>query len=101
MSKRNRTEQLPAPRAEVKAHARGERHRVNTELHNVAGMVAAGIEPDDVVEPGPEWKPEHHHDVEKALKNNGVRKRHWKVKDWKRRTLRRKARAEAFRHAAD
>jgi hypothetical protein len=97
MSKRHRTEQVNPAKAEVRAHARGERHRVNTELHQVAGMVSAGVEPDDVVEPGPAWKPEHHHDVEKALSDAGRHKRHWKVKDWKRRTLRRRQRAEAMK----
>jgi hypothetical protein len=97
MSKRHRTEQVNPAKAEVRAHARGERHRVNTELHQVAGMVSAGVEPDDVVEPGPAWKPEHHHDAEKALSDAGRHKRHWKVKDWKRRTLRRRQRAEAMK----
>lgn len=100
MSKRHRTEQVTPAKAEVRAQARGERHRVNTELHQVAGMVSAGVEPDDVVEPGPAWKPEAHHDPERAQRDSGRAKRHWKVKDWKRRTMRRRARAEAANRLA-
>jgi hypothetical protein len=99
MSKRHRTEQVAPPRAEVRAHARGERHRIHTELHAVAAQVEAGVEPDDVIDPGPNWKPEHHRDAERVAKPAN-RLRHWKVKDWKRRTLRRRARAQAFMRLA-
>ena len=69
MSKRHRSlEAVPLPRAEQRAHAHGERHRVNSELHELAELVSHGVEPDDVVEPGAEWKPLHHHDAEKAVK---------------------------------
>jgi len=100
MSKRHRTEQVAPARAEVRAQARGERHRINTELHAVAAQVEAGVEPDDVVDPGPNWKPEHHRDVERLAKPATRQLRHWKVKDWKRRTLRRRARAQAFMRLA-
>lgn len=99
MSKRHRSaDQAPVPKAEIRAQARGERHRISTELHNVAGQVSGGLEPDDVEEPGAAFKPVHHHDAEKALKKaNGRPMKHWKVKDWKRRTAMRRARAQAAR----
>jgi hypothetical protein len=104
MSKRHRSSQeaAPLPKVELRAHARGERHRINTELHTVADMVSGGLEPDDVEEPGAAFKPVHHHDPEKAIKKaSGGPKRHWKVKDWKRRSTVRKARAKALRFAAE
>jgi acyl-CoA reductase-like NAD-dependent aldehyde dehydrogenase len=103
MSKRHRSaDTAPVPKAEIRAHARGERHRINTELHNVAGQVSGGLEPDDVEEPGAEFKPVHHHDADKAVKKaNGRRLKHWKLKDWKRRSTVRKARAKALRAPAD
>ena len=60
MSKRHKHRQVVLPPTiETRAHAHGERHRVNTELHLVTNMVSHGIEPDDVIEPGPAWKPLH------------------------------------------
>lgn len=101
MSSRHRsTDTAPAPRAELRAHARGERHRINTELHSVTHQVSSGLEPDDADEPGAAWKAVHHHDSEKAKALVAKRRRglrHWKVKAWKRRTAQRQARAEAFR----
>lgn len=98
MSARHRNRDLaPVPRADVRAHAHNERHRVRSELHLVADAVSHGVEPLDVVEPGPEWKPVHHHDpsvgIEKARRG---RFKHWKTKEWKRRTARRRARAAAW-----
>jgi hypothetical protein len=103
MGKRHRSEDLvPAPKADARAHARGERHRVHTELHGVAGLVSNGLEPDDVMEPGPAWRPESHHEPERALRRRGrARLRHWKVKAWKRRTTIRRARAVQVRQLAD
>lgn len=103
MSNRHRSaDQAPVPKAEIRAHARGERHRITTELHNVAERVSGGLEPDDVEEPGAEFKPVHHHDADKARKKaNGRPLRHWKVKDWKRRSAVRRARARALRLAND
>ena len=104
MSKRHRTEEaIPLPRAEQRAHAHAERHRVKSELHLLADQVSHGVEPDDVVEPGSAWKPLHHHDAEKALKKvTGTRRlRHWKRKEWKRRTLVRQQRNAAYRRLAD
>jgi hypothetical protein len=100
MSKRHRVEQVPRDRIGTRAHARGERHRIHTELLDVAHQVEAGADPDDVIDPGPAWKPEHGHDVERAAKDPSRRLRHWKVKDWKRRTVRRRARAQAFNRLA-
>jgi hypothetical protein len=104
MSKRHRTDEaVPLPRAELRAHAHAERHRVRGELHGLAELVSHGVEPDDVVDPGAEWKPSHHHDAARAIKKlDGSRRlRHWKVKDWKRRTVVRRQRNEAYRRLAD
>ncbi|MFM7125946.1 MAG: hypothetical protein ACKOBT_10855 [Actinomycetota bacterium] len=101
MSKRHRGEEaVPLPRAELRAHAHNERHRVKGKLHELAEMVSHGVEPDDVVEPGAAWKPAHHHDAERAVKklNKARQKRHWKVKDWKRRTVRRQQKIAAYRN---
>ena len=103
MSKRHRSQEaVPLPRAEQRAHAHGERHRVHSELHELAELVSHGVEPDDVVEPGAEWKPLHHHDAEKAVKklDRNRNLRHWKVKEWKRRTTVRRQKAAAYRDLA-
>ncbi len=91
-------EAAPIARYEQRAHARSERHRISGELHNVAGLVASGLEPDDVVEPGAAWKPEHHHDPKKAVAQlkKPNRFRHWKQKAWKRRTTVRREKALAL-----
>jgi len=96
---------VPVPiKQEVRAHAHSERHRIHVELQSVAQDVSAGIDPEDVHEPGEAWRPEHHHDPEvaknKAAKRS-VTKRHWKTKMWKRRTQVRRQRAEAIRAARD
>ena len=103
MSKRHRNEEVaPIPRADVRAHAHNERHRIHSELHAVAVQVSSGFEPDELHEPGRAWVPLHHHDAEKAKKNASPRRlRHWKMKDWKRRSTVRKAKARAFKLAAD
>lgn len=100
MSKRHRSEDgVPLPRAELRAHAHNERHRVRGELHELATRVRNGLEPDDAVEPGAAWKPAHHHDAERALKKAaGSRNlRHWKVKEWKRRSTVRQRKNAAYR----
>jgi hypothetical protein len=82
----------PQPRVELRAHARSERQRINSELHAVASLVSGGLEPDDTAEPGAAWKPVHHHDPDKAKAKDAKRQfRHWKVKAWKRRTADRRA----------
>lgn len=101
MSKRHRSEDgVPLPRAELRAHAHNERHRVKGRLHDLATQVRNGLEPDDAVEPGAAWKPAHHHDAERAVKkSDGTRRlKHWKVKEWKRRTSVRQQKIAAYRH---
>ena len=105
MSQRHRTAEVPLPpKQELRAHAHGERHRIHVELSQVAHQVSAGLEPEDLHEPGAAWKPIHHHDSEvaktKVAKQNRSM-RHWKTKMWKRRTSVRQAKAEAFRLAAE
>jgi hypothetical protein len=46
--------------------------------------------------------PGHQHDAEKAKKSAAPKRlRHWKMKEWKRRSTVRKAKAAAFRLAGD
>ncbi|HWL42328.1 MAG TPA: hypothetical protein VNQ73_05245 [Ilumatobacter sp.] len=106
MSQRHRTTEVPLPpKQELRAHAHSERHRIHVELSQVAQTVSAGYDAEDVHEPGPAWVPVHHRDAEvakaKVAKANGRGRRHWKTKMWKRRTLMRQARAEAFRLAGE
>lgn len=103
MSQRHRNQEaVPPPKMDSRAHAHNERHRINSELHAVAAQVSAGYEPDEVHEPGRAWVPSHHHDAEQAKKAAAPRRmRHWKMKDWKRRTAVRKAKAEAMRLTAE
>lgn len=105
MSQRHRTDEVQVPiKQEVRAHAHSERHRIHVELQSVAQDVSAGIEPEDVHEPGEAWRPTHHHDAEVAKRKFAKRsltKRHWKTKMWKRRTQMRRERAEALRVARD
>ncbi len=105
MSQRHRTAEVPLPpKQEVRAHAHGERHRIHVELQSVAQDVSAGIDPEDVHEPGSAWKPEHHHDAEVAKRKLAKRsrsQRHWKTKMWKRRTQLRRQKAEALREARE
>ncbi len=90
------------PRAELRAHAHNERHRVHSELHLVEEAVRHGLEPDDVEEPGPEWKPLHHHDAERGREKNRRKPiKHWKTKDWKRRKANRRRRAEEWERLAE
>jgi hypothetical protein len=104
MSKRHRAGDQAAlpPRQEQRAHARSERHRVNTELAKVAEQVSGGMEPDDVVEPGVGWRPERHRDPAKVKSQppKRRRRRHWKLKMWKRRKNTRRAKAIAEQRAA-
>jgi hypothetical protein len=97
MSKRHQHRQtvLP-PKIEVRAHAHSERHRVHAKLHEVTNLVSHGVEPDDVTEPGPNWKPIRHHDSEVGRElSHRPMFRHWKTKAWKRRKVARKQRAQA------
>lgn len=98
MSSRHRNKDLaPPPRADLRAHAHNERHRVHSELHLATEAVKNGMEPLDVTEPGPEWKPLHHHDPKTGIeKSRRPKFKHWKTKDWKRRKAVRRARAAAW-----
>jgi hypothetical protein len=99
MSQRHRnSEFVPPSTVDVRAHARGDRNRINSELHLVTEQLGAGLEPDDVLEPANEFKPLRHHDADKGKAMAAGRpQRHWKVKDWKRRTNQRLARIRAQR----
>ena len=101
MSQRHRSQEaVPPPKMDSRAHAHNERHRIHSELDAVAAQVSAGVDPDEVHEPGRAWVPAHHHDAEKARAGAGnTNKRHWKLKMWKRRTKVRQAKAQAFRVA--
>ncbi len=58
MSQRHRPADgtLP-PKEELRAQAHGERHRIHTELQDVANQVSAGLDPVDVQEPGRDGSP--------------------------------------------
>jgi hypothetical protein len=103
MSQRHRSHDVaPPPKMDLRAHAHNERHRINSELQSVAAQVSAGFEPDEVHEPGRAWVAGQHHDAEKAKKSAAPKRmRHWKMKEWKRRSTVRKAKAAAFRLAGD
>ena len=102
MSQRHRNQDFaPIARADLRAHAHNERHRVNSELHLALEAVQHGVEPLDVEEPGPEWKPVHHHDAERGLEKSRRKPlKHWKTKEWKRRKAIRKNRAIAWKNVA-
>jgi hypothetical protein len=104
MSKRHRDgDQVLPPRAERRAAARSERHRINTELAEVAEAIAGGIEPDDAHDPARGYRPIHHHDPGKAKegqrRSRRRKRRHWKLKMWKRRSSMRQVKAKAARLA--
>jgi hypothetical protein len=105
MSQRHRTAEVPLPpKQELRAHAHGERHRIQVELNQVAHEVSAGLEAEDLHEPGTAWKPVHHHDSEVAktkVAKQSRNRRHWKTKMWKRRSKLRQEKAEAFRLAGE
>ena len=105
MSQRHRASESVVPlKQEVRAHAHSERHRIHVELQGVAHDVSAGLEPEDVHEPGMAWKPTGHHDAEIAkrkLAKRSATKRHWKTKMWKRRTQLRRDRADQIRLARE
>lgn len=102
MSQRHRQEAVPPPKMDTRAHAHNERHRINSELHTVATQVSAGLEPDELHEPGRAFVPSHRHNTEKAVRNSAPKSlRHWKLKEWKRRSAVRKAKAQAIRLAGE
>jgi hypothetical protein len=102
MSARHRNNDVaPPPRADFRAHAHNERHRIKSELHLVVEAVENGVEPIDVEEPGVEWKPVHHKDPQRAVQKTRRKPfKHWKTKEWKRRKVVRKNRAEAWSRLA-
>lgn len=102
MSQRHRSaDTAPPPKKELRAHAHHERHRINVELQAVAAQVSAGVEPDEVHEPGPAWVPAYRREAGRHRDTEPARTRHWKLKMWKRRTNARKARAQASRLVAE
>jgi hypothetical protein len=66
-------------------------------MHLVTEAVKHGLDPDDVIEPKQAWKPVHHHDADRG-REKARRKplKHWKMKEWKRRTATRRAKAAAY-----
>jgi hypothetical protein len=70
-------------------------------LDEVAGLVSQGIPAEDIHEPGKSWRVEAHHDKERAIHKSSGPVKHWKTKDWKRRSGMRKRRAIALRAIAD
>lgn len=95
MSQRHRqADAIPPVVQEVRAHAHSERHRVHSQLHAITGQIQHGIAPEDIDEPGTNWKPPHHHDAQIGLNEHNSRGlKHWKTKAWKRRKALRRARA--------
>jgi hypothetical protein len=102
MSQRHRGVETPPPppKAEVRAHAHNERHRIHSELSAVATQVSAGEPPEDVHEPGPAWKTKHTR-PDRNRGDDGKQTRHWKLKMWKRRSAKRKEKAEQLRRDVD
>jgi hypothetical protein len=87
MSRRHHSEFAEALSCEERrAHARGERQRVNASLRALAAVLGDGDEP------GAAWRPERHHEVPEAPVGRR-RPRHWKQPFWKRRTASRRERA--------
>jgi len=105
MSQRHRDTDVPMlPRQERRARAHGERQRIRVELQSVAQRVSGGVEPEDVHEPGSAWKPMHRHDAEVAkskLAKQNRTKRHWKTKEWKRRTQLRMEKVQLLQSTRD
>ena len=102
MSQRHRSTEMapPPPKADQRARAHNERHRIHSELQSVATQVSAGSPPEDVHEPGRAWVPERH-DGERTRAPEQKALRHWKLKMWKRRSAGRRARAVAIRGIAE
>jgi len=103
MSRRHRGNgSVPLAKAELRAHAHAERHRVKGELHALVASVGRTLDTDECDEPAVEWRPahhiEHHRAGERAARN--TRLRHWKMKEWKRRSNERRARARMEKRQA-
>lgn len=102
MSKRHRDESLaPIARADLRAHAHNERHRIHSELHLATEAMRQGVEPLDIEEPGPEWKTEQHHQLRRApRRQKNDQFKHWKIKAWKRRNAERRKRVIVWNELA-
>lgn len=99
MSQRHRSaESQLLPRKELRAKKHSERHRMGVELDQVAKAVSAGVDPEDLHEPGSAWKASRHQDSERAKKKLAAASkrnlRHWKVRSWKRRAAERQRKIE-------
>ncbi|NQV97071.1 MAG: hypothetical protein HQ486_04690 [Acidimicrobiaceae bacterium] len=95
MSQRNEKEEIIQPtKEELRAHAHNERHRIHSEMQSITESVRQGMEPEDLDEPGANWKSVHHHDPEVGIQQSRRQRiRHWKTKAWKRRKAQRAERA--------
>lgn len=85
MSNRHHGQDELRDRREIDAHRRGERRRIRVGLAQLTGPVADDAV-DDLYAPGPSWRPERHHNPERAARSTRDRLAHWKQKAWKRRT---------------
>ena len=104
MSKRHRgDDSAPLSKAELRAHAHAERHRIKGELHALATRVGRTCEADECDEPAVGGKPVHHHDDHHAEERTSHtrRLRHWKMKAWKRRSSVRRQRARQIVRSAN
>ena len=104
MSQRNRNTNTPRiSKVELRAHAHAERHRIKGELHTIANAVGRTIEIYDCDEPAVGWKPEHHHNADNFERKADSRRgtRHWKLKQWKRRTALRLNRVHSQKRLID
>ncbi len=85
----------PMTRLEIRAHKHAEKSRVRSSLSSLRGEV--GVDLDDLPEPGRSWKTPHKSfDLDKRAKNKN---KHWRTKEWKRRSNVRDLRARQS-HAA-
>ena len=98
MSQRHRNVEaaLPIPKADLRAHAHNERHRIHSELHSVATQVSGGSPPEDLHEPGPAWRSLGRR-TDRVKQAEDKRPRHWTLKMWKRRSATRRQRAAQMR----
>ncbi|HEX5366787.1 MAG TPA: hypothetical protein VFW63_09030 [Acidimicrobiales bacterium] len=93
MSNRHRSSDVVLPHHEERrVQARSERHRVTTELAGVTGQIFGGVQPEDVDEPGVGFRAERRRRPDGA-RPSSRRRRHWKLKMWKRRTAERRTKA--------
>ncbi|MEE9414714.1 MAG: hypothetical protein V3V01_05465 [Acidimicrobiales bacterium] len=85
----------PLTRREIRAHKHAEKSRIRSSLSALRGEI--GFDLDDLPEPGRAWKTPHKEfDIDKRAKNN---LKHWRTKDWKRRTNIRTEKARQLRAA--